>query len=63
MQISTDGYGFTVGPVRVTLDLVDHIKGRVCLQIKTEKTTLEIWVSKNGRVSIIDSQGNEWRTR
>jgi len=52
-------YGFEYGSAEVTRLFSDKKKGWVTLQVKTPKKTLQVYVTKTGKVRIFDSN-DEW---
>ncbi len=52
-------YGFQYGAAKVTRLFSDEKKGWVTLGIETPKQTIQVYVTKTGKVRIHDSDG-EW---
>ena len=52
-------YGFQYGAAKVTRLFSDKKKGWVTLGIETPKQTIQVYVTKTGKIRIHDSEG-EW---
>jgi hypothetical protein len=52
-------YGFQYGAAKVTRLFSDKKKGWVTLGIETPKQTIQVYVTKTGKIRIHDSDG-EW---
>ena len=55
-------YGFEYGSAKVTRLFSNDKKGTVTLEIKTAKQTIQVYVTKTGKIRIHDSQG-EWTNK
>ncbi len=53
-------YGFRYGAAKVTRLFSDEDKEWVTLGLETPKRTLQIYVTKTGKVRIHDHGGKEW---
>lgn len=55
-------YGFKFGPVAVERWCSDDKKGWVLLGVKSEKQTLQLYVTKTGKIRVFTSGegGKEW---
>ena len=53
-------YGFDYGAAKVTRCCSDEKKGWVTLQIETPKQSIQVYVTKSGKIRIHDSSG-EWQ--
>lgn len=52
-------YGFKWGPVEVERHCSDQKKGWVIFGIKTKKKTLQVYVTKTGKVRVYNYHGRE----
>lgn len=52
-------YGFQHGAARVTRICSDEKRGWVVLQIETPKSSIQVYVTKTGKIRIHDKDG-EW---
>lgn len=59
MSLSETKYGFDWGPMSIER-LFDTGRGHT-LQIKTKKTTLQVYVTPTGKVRIFNHFGGEWQ--
>ena len=55
-------YGFKYGAAKVTRLCSDDKKGWVTLGIETPKQTIQVYVTKTGKIRIHDSDGEWFRT-
>jgi hypothetical protein len=53
-------YGFEYGPAIVTRISSDDKKGWVVISVETPKQSIQVYVTKTGKVRVHDSRGGEW---
>ena len=53
-------YGFRYGAAEYTRLFSDEKKGWATVQVKTDKTDLQIYVTKTGKVRVLEN-GVEWK--
>ena len=61
MHYAVTTYGFEFGNAEVERHCSDEKKGWVLIGLKTGKETLQIYVTKTGKVRIHDANGKEWK--
>jgi hypothetical protein len=62
MRYEETRYGFNYGAADVERVASDEKKGWVALRIKTPRKSLQIYVTKTGKVRVSDERtGKEWR--
>ena len=54
-------YGFEYGAAKVTRLFSDHEKGWATIQVQTPKETLQIYITKTGKVRVHSMGGKEWK--
>ena len=52
-------YGFEYGSAKVTRVSSDEKRGWVVLNVETPKTTIQLYVTKTGKLRLFDNDG-EW---
>ena len=52
-------YGFEYGSAKVTRAMSDRVKGWVVLMVETPKATIQIYVTKTGKVRVYDYKGGK----
>lgn len=60
IHLAETTYGFDWGAAKITRCFSDEKKGWVTILVETPKHTLQIYVTKTGKVRIHD-KGEEWR--
>lgn len=55
----TTQYGFNWGPVEIERHCSDKKKGWVIFGVKTKKKTLQVYVTKTGKVRVYNYYGKE----
>ena len=59
MRYQETKYGFSWGEAEIERGFSDERKGWVTLGIKTPKQTLQVYITKTGKIRIHDSTGKE----
>jgi hypothetical protein len=63
MNYNTIPYGFEYGAVKVTRCMSDEKKGWVVIMIETPKASIQVYVTKTGKVRVYDYKENMELTR
>jgi hypothetical protein len=63
MNYNTIPYGFEYGAVKVTRCMSDEKKGWVVIMIETPKASIQVYVTKTGKVRVYDYKENVELTR
>jgi hypothetical protein len=53
-------YGFEYGSAKVTRTSSDNKKGWVVISVDTPKQSIQVYVTKTGKVRVHNSRGGEW---
>jgi hypothetical protein len=63
MNYNAIPYGFEYGSVKVTRCMSDEKKGWVVIMIETPKASIQVYVTKTGKVRVYDYKENMELTR
>jgi hypothetical protein len=63
MNYNAIPYGFEYGAVKVTRCMSDEKKGWVVIMIETPKASIQVYVTKTGKVRVYDYKENMELTR
>lgn len=62
MTVKEIDYGFEWGPLKVERSVSDDKAGWAILEVITHKKTIQVYVTKTGKIRVFDIYGDEWKT-